>query len=94
MGSLFFIDNMSGQKIEVEGFDSTIRNLSYRWTDNADPFKNVSFTGDIRCRTLKINNLALTNVVMTTAGGNGIFDISPVSMNVFGGTGRQACMWM
>ncbi len=79
---------MSGEKIEVEGFDSTIRNLSYSGTDNAEPLKNISFTGDVRCRTLKIKNFTLTNLVMRTAGGNGIFDISPVTMSIFGGNGN------
>jgi AsmA protein len=54
----------------------------------AEPFRNTSFDGDITCKTLTINNLTLTNLVMKTAGGNGILDINPVSMNIFGGTGK------
>lgn len=66
----------------------TIRNFSYSGTDNAEPFKNISFTGDIRCKTLTINNSTLTNLVMTTAGEKGIFDINPLRMDIFGGTGK------
>lgn len=87
-GHLIFTDEISGGKIEVEGFDSTMRNLSYSGTDKAEPLKNISFTGDIRCRTLKINNFTLTDVVMRTAGENGVFDINPVRMEIFGGNGN------
>jgi AsmA protein len=49
---------------------------------------NVSFDGDIKCKTLTINKFILTNVVMSAAGGKGILDIDPVRMDIFGGTGK------
>ena len=87
-GRLVYTDESSSERIKVDDFDGTIRNLSYGRTDGARPFKNISFSGDIRCKTLTINNLTLTNLALTTAGGNGILDINPVSMNIFGGTGK------
>ena len=87
-GRFVYTDERSSEKIEVDDFDVTIRNLSYSGTGSAEPFKHISLTGDIRCKTLKINNFTLTNLVMRTAGGNGIFDINPVSMNIFSGTGK------
>jgi hypothetical protein len=87
-GKLIYADEGSGARIEVDDFDATIRNLSYGGTDVAEPFKNISFGEDMRCKTLLINNLTLTNLVMRTTGGNGIFDINPVRMDIFGGTGK------
>jgi hypothetical protein len=87
-GRLVYTDERSGERVKVDNFDGTIRNLSYSGTDGAGPFRNISFAGDIRCKTLMINNLTLTNLVMRTAGGHGILDINPVSMNIFGGTGK------
>jgi len=87
-GRLVYTDERSSERIEVDDFDGTIRDLSYGRMDGAGPFKDISFSGDIRCKTLTINNLTLTNLVMKTAGGNGILDINPVSMNIFGGTGK------
>jgi AsmA protein len=87
-GRLVYTDEQSGEKIQVDDFDGTLRDLSYGRTDDAGPFRNISFDGDIRCKTLLINNLSLTNLVMKTAGGNGILDINSVSMNIFGGTGK------
>jgi uncharacterized protein involved in outer membrane biogenesis len=86
-GSLVYSDETSSEKIEVDDLDLSIRNLFFSGTDNLEPFKNISFTGDIRCKTLKIYNFTLTNLVMSATGEKGILDIKPVSMNIFGGTG-------
>jgi hypothetical protein len=66
----------------------SIRSLSSSGTDSSKLFKNISFTGDIRCKILKIYNFTLMNLVMRAAGEKGILDINPVSMNIFGGTGN------
>ncbi|HET7319320.1 MAG TPA: AsmA-like C-terminal region-containing protein, partial [Nitrospirota bacterium] len=87
-GRLVYADEKSGEKAKADNFDGTIRNLSYGGTDGAGPFKDISFDGDLRCKTLTINNFTLTNLVMRAAGGNGILDIKLVSMHVFSGTGK------
>jgi len=87
-GSLVFTDETSSEKIEVGGLDLSIRNLFSSGTDSLEPFKNISFTGDTRCKILKIYNVTLRNLVMRTTGEKGILDINPVSMNIFGGTGN------
>lgn len=86
-GSLVYTDETSGEKIEVGDLDLSIRNLFSSGTDSSEPFKNISFTGDIRCKILKIYNVTLMNLVMRAAGEKEILDINPVSMNIFGGTG-------
>ncbi|MFC1857403.1 AsmA family protein [Thermodesulfobacteriota bacterium] len=87
-GSLVYTDETSGEKIEVGDLDLSIINLFFSGTDNLEPFKNISFSGDIRCKTLKIYNFALMDLVMSATGGKGILDINAVSMNIFGGTGN------
>ena len=86
-GSLVFTDETSSEKIEVDDLDLSIRNLFFSGTDSLEAFKDISFTGDIRCKTLKIYNFTLMNLVMSATGEKEIFDIKPVSMNIFGGTG-------
>jgi AsmA protein len=87
-GRLVYTDERSSERIKVDDFDATIRNLSYGGTDGGGPFKNISFTGNIRCKTLTINNFTLTNLVVRTAGGSGKLDVNPVSMDIFGGAGK------
>ena len=86
-GSLVYTDETSGEKIEVGDLDLRIRNLFSSGTYSSELFKNISFTGDIRCKILKIYNVTLMNLVMRAAGEKGILDINSVSMNIFGGTG-------
>jgi AsmA protein len=87
-GSLIYTDETSGEKIEVGDLNLSIRNLFPNGTDSSEPFKNISFTGDIRCKTLKIYNFTLTNLVMRATDEKGILDINPVNMNIFGGSGN------
>jgi hypothetical protein len=87
-GSLVYADETSGEKIEVGDLDLSIRNYFPSGTESSEPCKNISFTGDAKCKILKIYNLTLMNLVMRAAGEKGILDINPVSMNLFGGTGN------
>jgi hypothetical protein len=87
-GSLVYTDETSGEKIEVGDLDLSIRNLFSSGTDSSELFKNISFTGDIKCKILKIYNVILMNLVMRAEGEKRILDINPVSMNIFGGTGN------
>jgi uncharacterized protein involved in outer membrane biogenesis len=86
-GSLLFTDLRSGGGIVLEGVDITVGNLSAGGTPGGDPLKTLSFTGEIRCRTITAGDLTLTDLVMKVAGGNGVFDVSDARMNAFGGTG-------
>ncbi len=87
-GSLVYTDKSSGEKIEVDGLDLSIRNLHSSGTDSLKAFKDISFTGDTRCKTLKIYSLTLMNLAMSATGEKGILDINPVNMNIFGGIGN------
>ena len=87
-GSLVYTDETSGEKIELDDFDLSIRNLHSSGTDSLEAFKDISFTGDTRCKTLKIYSLTLMNLAMSATGEKGILDINPVSMNISGGTGN------
>jgi uncharacterized protein involved in outer membrane biogenesis len=87
-GSIVYTDETSGEKIKAGDWDLSIRNLLFSGTDSREPFKNISFTGDTRCKILKIYNFTLMNLVMRAACEKGILDINSVSMNIFGGTGN------
>ena len=87
-GKLVYTDEKSGEKIKVDDFDGTIRDFSYGRTDGEGLFKSISFSGDIKCKTLTLNNVTLTNLVMRTAAGAGILNIDTVTTNIFGGTGK------
>ncbi len=86
-GSLVYTDETSGETIEVGGLDLSLKNLFFSRTNSAEPFKDISFSGDIRCKTLNVYGLTLMNLVMRVTGEKALFDINLVDMNVAGGTG-------
>jgi uncharacterized protein involved in outer membrane biogenesis len=86
-GSFLFTNLQSGGRIELEGVDIAVGNLSAGGTPGGDPLKTLSFTDDIRCRRIRAGTLTLTDLEMKLAGGNGVCDVSQVRMKIFGGTG-------
>lgn len=87
-GSLVYADEASGEKIEVGDFDLSIQQVVSSGADSSELLKNISFTGDTNCRILQIRDFTVTDLVMRTVVKNGVFDINPISMNLFGGTGK------
>ena len=87
-GSFVYTDETSSQTIEVDDLDLGIHHPAFRATNSAEAFKNISLTGDIRCKKLKIDDLTLINLALKAAGGKGVLDIDPVSVNIAGGTGN------
>jgi AsmA protein len=87
-GKLVYTDAGSDERIEADDFDVALQNLSYGGTDGTGPFKNISFEGEMSCKTLLINKINLRNIVMRTAAGNGMLDVNLVNMNIFGGKGK------
>jgi len=87
-GSFLFTDLKSGGATALEGIDITVGGLSAGPAAGADPMKTLSFTGDVRCRTIKTGGLAMSDLVMRVAGADGVFDVSAPRMNAFGGPGN------
>jgi len=87
-GRLVYTDEVFGARMEMDDFNMAIRNFSYGGMNGANPFKNISFAGDIKCKTLAVNRFTLTNLVMKIAGGNGMLEANPVRLDAFGGTGN------
>jgi AsmA protein len=87
-GSLHFTDLRSGSGMILEGVDITAGNISAGGTPGGDPMKALSFTADIRCRTIKGGGLALTDLVLGVADKNGMIEVSDAHMTAFGGPGN------
>jgi hypothetical protein len=82
-------EKKSGNKTELTNVDLTISNLSFD-KGGKDLFNNSSFSGDFQCRSLKTKDFEVKNLKFDMKGKDGIFDISPVTMNFFGGTENGA----
>ena len=87
-GSLLYTNLESGGGGALEGVDITVGNLTAGGTPGGDPMKTLSFTADIRCRTIKGGGLALTDLVLGVVGKNGMIEVNDARMTAFGGPGN------
>jgi AsmA protein len=86
-GSLLYTDLQSGGSMELEGIDITAGDFSAGGTPGGGLLKSLSFIDDFRCRTIKAGNFTLADLELKIRGGNGVFDVGPARMRVFGGAG-------
>jgi len=82
---------MSGERIKVENFDGTIRDLSYGKTDGAD-HSGTSHSPGYQMQDNLDQQPYPDKLRDENSRRKWILDINPVSMHVFGGTGREAFM--
>ena len=87
-GTVRYADLASGQKAELDGIDLTVRDLAVGGPAGADMMKTLSFAGDLSCRTVKANDMVLSDLAVDIAGGKGVFDVSRARLKAFGGTGN------
>jgi uncharacterized protein involved in outer membrane biogenesis len=87
-GSFIYLDKKSGDKTEAKEVDLTIRGLSLRGKKGPDRLRNISFSGNIKCREIKTKSFDVSDLRADMSGDKGVFVISPVTMNIFGGAGK------
>jgi AsmA protein len=89
-GELVFLDRISNTKTELNSIDLNIKALSFSAERSHSLLRNVSFSGTFQCKTLKAKDFEVKNIRFDMKGKDGIFDISPITMNFFGGTEKGA----
>jgi uncharacterized protein involved in outer membrane biogenesis len=89
-GRLIFTDLKNGGEIALEGIEITAGGIRAGRTPDGGPLKALSFSADIRCRSIRAGTLAITDLIMGIVGKNGVFDAADIRLNVFGGQGNGA----
>ncbi len=87
-GRFLYVDRKTGSRTEIDGIDLTVRDLSLGGTPGAGIMKTLSFTGDLKVAGFKAGNVAASDVRATVQGANGVFHIRPLTMRMFGGSGK------
>jgi AsmA protein len=89
-GELVFLDQISNARIELNGIDLNIKALSFSAERSHSLLRNVSFSGTFQCKAIKTKDFEAKNIRVDMKGKDGILDISPITMNLFGGTEKGA----
>jgi len=86
-GTLLFVDKQSGEGFEAGGCNLDVRRLRLSGGRGPDLMKNLSVTTEIACGEIRKNDFTVFDLKFSATGKNGLFNLNPVLMRVFGGQG-------
>jgi len=86
-GTLLYADKLSGEGFEAGDCKLDVRRLLLSGGESADLMKNLSFTAELACGEIRTKDFTVSGLKFTADGKNGIFDLKPVTMGIFGGQG-------
>jgi AsmA protein len=86
-GTFIFADNNTGEVLEAGDFNLDVSRLRLAGGKNSDLLKNLSFAAEFACKEFRKGSLAVSNLKLRIEGKDGILDLNPVTMRLFGGQG-------
>ncbi len=85
-GVLHYTDKRAGDRVEAEDCRLKLRNLLL--TGQAtDLMQGLSFTAQLHCGRMRANGHTMSNLRLMADAKNGIFDLKPIRLEIFGGEG-------
>jgi len=82
-----FVYSGSGGKVTGDRIALGVENLSIGDDATADLLRRISFSGAAGIGEFRADNLVITDLKSSVAGKDGVLDLNPVSMRLFGGEG-------
>ncbi|MBI5420590.1 MAG: AsmA family protein [Deltaproteobacteria bacterium] len=86
-GSLLYMDKKTGGGIEAGGFDLDVSRLRLPGGKSSDLLKNLSFSAKFACKEFRTKDLDVSDLNLSVVGKDGVLDVKPVTMRIFGGQG-------
>jgi uncharacterized protein involved in outer membrane biogenesis len=86
-GTLRYVDKQSGQGFEAGDCRLDVRRLRLAGGKSRDRMKNLSFTAELACGEIGKSDFTVSDLKLSADGKNGVFDLKPVTMRVFGAQG-------
>lgn len=87
-GAVSYSDKRSGEKIEATGIDLTVRRIRFAGGTSPPPLKAISLGANLTCAEIRTKTLAGSDLKMVVEASDGIFEVNPVTMSLFGGRGE------
>ena len=85
--TLLYADRQSGKGFEADSCNLDVSHLQRSEHKGATPLKSLSFTAELACGTIRTRDLVLSDVKSSIDGKEGVFNLDPLTMHVFGGLG-------
>ena len=85
--TLLYTDQQSGKALEAYSCDLDVHHLQLSKKKSAAPLESLSLTAVLACGNIPTKDLVFSEVNVSIDGKEGVFDLNPVTMRVFGGQG-------
>jgi len=85
--TLLYADKQSGGGFEAGDCKLDVRRLLISGGKSTDLVKHLSFKAELACGKVRTTDYTVSDFKFSADGKNGVFDIKPVTMRVFGGQG-------
>jgi AsmA protein len=86
-GTLRFADQQSGEGFEALGCNLKLDPLKLSAGERSNRLKLLSFTAELACKKVRRNAFAVSDLKLSAEAKNGIFNLKPVTMRIFGAKG-------
>jgi uncharacterized protein involved in outer membrane biogenesis len=84
-GTLIYSDTKDGRVFEASGLDLNRASMRLDAANGPELASGLSLHAEIECREIRAKRFAVSNLKLTIDGKDGIFELKPVTMRVFGG---------
>jgi AsmA protein len=86
-GTLTYADRRSGKDYVAEGCSLDVPRLRISGGKSLDLMKHLLVTAELACGEIRNNGFTASDLTLSVAGKDGIFDLDPVTMQVVGAQG-------
>ena len=86
-GSLHYLNRQSGKELEATGCNLDVSRMGLSSGPDPGLLKDLSLAAKLACGRIKTTEFAASDLRISVDGEDGIFDLEPVTMVLFGGQG-------
>jgi AsmA protein len=95
-GRLTYLDEASGSKTSVLGFDVEVRDVSVKGLSGTveaqELVKSIGFRGTLNVKTFEAGNYSVSDISSEYVLENGVFDVEPMKLSLYGGMAEGRCV--
>ena len=84
-GTLLYADRRSGEGIEGTGFNLNVSRMRFTEGKSPELLKGLSLKAELACGEFRTKDLSVSALKVLVAGKDGIFELKPVTLRIFGG---------
>jgi AsmA protein len=92
-GIISYESRDSSTRAEVDGLELVMRDITFGEPPVEDLFRAVSLSGNVKAARAAVGSWEASNVAFELTAKNGNFEIHPITLQAFGGTG-EGSLWI